>query len=65
MIGLDVDKIRDLAWEFRKAAELRSEQLTATYKLTNTNGTGGVIRDRQADMLAELAEQVYILSQRG
>lgn len=60
MIGLDVDKIRDLAWEFRKAAEQRSQQLTAQHNVSN-----GVIRDRQADMLAELAEQVYILSQRG
>ena len=60
MIGLDVDKIRDLAWEFRKAGEQRSHQLT-----TEHNVSDGVIRDRQADMLAELAEQVYILSQRG
>lgn len=60
MIGLDVDKIRDLAWEFRQAADLRSQQLTAQHSSTN-----GVVRDRQADMLAELAEQVYILSQRG
>lgn len=63
MIDLDADKIRDLAWEFRRAAELRSQQLTATHNLTS--GSSDAIRDRGADMLAELAEQVYVLSQRG
>ena len=60
MIDHDVDKIRDLAWEFRRAAEQRATALN-----TDRGRCVGTIRDRQADMLAELAEQVYILSQRG
>lgn len=61
------EKIRDVAWKLRQQADTRAYQLSSLSQSMDRgpNSSPSEIRDQFMDALAELAEQVYALSQKG
>lgn len=62
------EKIRDIAWKLRKNADVRAQQLSSlAQSLDRPDGkqVPSQVRDQFMDAIADLAEQVYALSQKG